>query len=284
MEKMPVLKLEDVNSGYNGNTIIHDISFTAKESSIYVVLGPNGAGKTTLFRTIAGIIEPFSGKITLDGKVITQKAGNINYLSHYNALPDEMSVYEALKFYSDIEGGDPEKVIKLLELEELRDKRISSLSQGQKKRVSIGKVFLKEREIYLLDEPTANLDPAASKEIRDTVLRLSKNKLVFYSSHNLYEASDIGTNLILIKEGKLAMFDKISNIRSRDYRVGIKASEDITGIVDAKRGEGGYYIMTVSSPKQAGLALQKIIKKGIMVTEMREMDNPLQELFGKDNR
>lgn len=143
---------------------------------------------------------------------------------------------------------------------------------------------MKERELYLLDEPTSNLDPAVSKEIRDTVLRLSKDKLVFYSSHNLYEASDIGTNLILIKDGKLAMFDKITNIRSKDYRVGIRASKDITKIVDAKKGEGGYYILTVSSPKEAGLALQKIVKEGILVTEMREMDNPLQELFGKDGK
>ena len=135
-----------------------------------------------------------------------------------------------------------------------------------------------------MDEPTANLDPGLSKEIRDIILRLSKNKLVLYSSHNLYEASDIGTNLILIKDGRLAMFDKIANVRSREYRVGIKASRDISKIVDAKKGEGGYYVLTVSTPKEAGLALQRIVKSGILVTEMKELDNPLQELFGKDGK
>jgi ABC-2 type transport system ATP-binding protein len=135
-----------------------------------------------------------------------------------------------------------------------------------------------------LDEPTANLDPSLSKEIRDLILKLSKDKLVLYSSHNLYEASDIGTNLILIKEGKLAMFDKIANIRSKNYKVGIKASSDISKIVDAKKGDGGYYVLTVSTPKEAGLALQKIVKSGILVTEMRELDNPLQELFEKKEK
>ncbi len=251
------------------------------------MLGPNGAGKTTLFRTIAGILEPMAGKILLDGKEISSSKelrSSINYLSHFNALPEEMTVYNALKFYSDMEGGDPETVIDQLDLQELRDKRVSDLSQGQKKRVSIAKVFLKERELYLLDEPTANLDPALSKEIRDIILKLSKNKLVLYSSHNLYEASDIGTNLILIKDGKLSLFDKIANVRSRNYRVGIRASADITKIVDAKKGDGGYYVLTVSTPKEAGLALQKIVKSGILVTEMRELDNPLQELFGKDEK
>jgi ABC-2 type transport system ATP-binding protein len=283
---MHTLELKGVDSGYNGKPVLHSISFTAKESSVYVVLGPNGAGKTTLFRTIAGILEPLSGEILLDGRRIgsSELRGSINYLSHYNALPEEMTVYNALRFYADMEGGDPEKVIDLLGLKELRNKRISDLSQGQKKRVSIAKVFLVERDLYLLDEPTANLDPALSKEIRDLILKLSKNKLVLYSSHNLYEASDIGTNLILIKEGKLAMFDKISNVRSKDYRVGIRASSDISDIVDAKKGEGGYYVLTVSTPKEAGLALQKIVKSGILVTEMKELDNPLQELFGKDGK
>jgi ABC-2 type transport system ATP-binding protein len=288
---MHTLELKGVDSGYDGKLVLHGISFTAKESSVYVVLGPNGAGKTTLFRTIAGILQPISGKILLDGKDIgssEELRGSINYLSHYNAIPEEMTVYNALKFYSDMEGGDPETVIDLLNLNELRDKKVADLSQGQKKRVSIAKVFLRDRDIYLLDEPTANLDPGLSKEIRDIILKLSKDKLVLYSSHNLYEASDIGMNLILIKEGRLAMFDKIANVRSKDYRVGIKASKDITKIVDAKKDESGYYVLTVSKPEEAGVALRKIVEKGILVTEMRELDNPLQELFdkkgGKDGR
>jgi ABC-2 type transport system ATP-binding protein len=274
--------LDNVDSGYNGKPVLHNISFTANESSVYVVLGPNGAGKTTLFRTIAGILEPMGGKVLLDGREIESSRelrGSINYLSHYNALPEEMTVYKALKFYAEMEGGDPDDVISMLGLGGLRDKRVLGLSQGQKKRVSIAKIFLKERDVYLLDEPTANLDPGLSKEIRDIILKLSRNKLVLYSSHNLYEATDIGMDLILIKEGKLALFDKISNVRSRSYRVGIKASKDITGIVDAKKDSSGYYIMNVSSPKEAGLALQRIVKEGVLVTEMRELDNPLQELF-----
>lgn len=284
---MHALELKGVSSGYEGKAVLHDISFKATESSIYVVLGPNGAGKTTLFRTIAGIVEPMSGKITLDGTEIQSSRelrANINYLSHYNALPEEMTVYNALVFYSDMEDGDVEKVIDMLDLQQLKGRKVSDLSQGQKKRVSIAKVFLKERDVYLLDEPTANLDPALSKEIRDIILKLSRDKLVLYSSHNLYEASDIGKNLILIRDGKLAMFDKIANIRSKDYRVGIKASKDITKIVDAKRDESGYYVLTVSKPEEAGYALRKIVEKGILVTEMRELDNPLQGLFDGEEK
>ncbi len=282
---MPALELNNVSSGYNKQVVLHDISFKLQEASIYVILGPNGAGKTTLFRTIAGILEPFSGGILLDGENITastQARTKINYLSQYNAMPEEMTVYDSLKFYSKIEGGDPDKAIDLLELHELKNKRFSDLSQGQKKRAAIAKVFLSERDLYLLDEPTANLDPAMSKEIRDIIVRLSKDRMILYSSHNLYEATDIGTYLILIKDGSVTIFDRISNIKPKNYRVGIKASADITGIFNAKR-EGDYYVLSVSSPEEAGLALKKIIEAGILVTEMRQLDNPLQELFETPN-
>ena len=177
-----------------------------------------------------------------------------------------------------MEGGNPEKAIELLGLGELRDKKFSDLSGGQKKRAAIAKVFLEERDLYLLDEPTANLDPIASEELRDIILRISRNKMVLYSSHNLYEATDIGVYLILIKNGSIALLDRISNMKPRNYRVGIRASADITGIVDAKR-EGDFYVLSVSSPEEAGVALQKIVKKGVLVTEMRQLNNPLQELF-----
>ena len=278
---MPALELNNVSSGYNKQVVLHDISFKLQEASIYVVLGPNGAGKTTLFRTIGGILEPFRGGILFDGENITASAQartRINYLSQYNAMPEEMTVYDALKFYSKIEGGDPDKAIGLLELDELRNKRFSDLSQGQKKRAAIAKVFLSERDLYLLDEPTANLDPAVSKEIRDIIVKLSKDKMILYSSHNLYEATDIGTYLILIKNGSVTMLDRISNIKPKNYRVGFRASTDITGIVEAKH-QGDYYVLSVSSPEEAGLALKKIVEKGVLVTEMRQLDNPLQELF-----
>lgn len=278
---MPTLELNNVASGYDKQVVLHDISFKIKEPSVYVVLGPNGAGKTTLFRTIAGILEPYSGTIVLDNQNITtsrEARKRMSFFSQYNAMPEEMTVYNALKFYADIEGGNPDSAIDLLDLGQLKNKRFSDLSQGQKKRAAIAKVFLRERDLYLLDEPTANLDPAVSKEIRDIILKLSKDKMILYSSHNLYEATDIGTYLILIRNGSLTSFDKISNIKPKQYRVGIKASMDISKIIDAQR-EGDYFVLTVSSPEEAGLALKKLVDRGVLVTEMRQLDNPLQELF-----
>ena len=281
---MHTLELNNVTSGYNGQAVLHDISFKLKEPSVYVVLGPNGVGKTTLFRTIAGVLKPLSGKILLDDQNTTHSGEARKRISYFsqNAMPEEMTVYNALKFYADIEGGNPDNAIDLLDLEQLKNKRFSDLSMGQKKRAALAKVFLCERDLYLLDEPTANLDPAVSKEIRDIILKLSKDKMILYSSHNLYEATDIGTYLILIKNGSVTLFDKISNIKPKQYRVGIKASTDISKIVDAKR-EGDYFVLSVFSPQEAGFALKKLVEKGILVTEMRQLYNQLQELFETPN-
>ena len=279
---MHTLELRNVNAGYNKETVLRDVTLTIQEPSIYVVLGPNGAGKTTLFRTIAGILEPFSGEVVFDGENVTSSREvrkRINYLSHHNAIPEEMTVYNALTFYANMQGGSADEVLALLHLEELRDKKVCDLSQGQKKRVSVAKVFLRERDLYLMDEPTSNLDPGYSKEIRDILLQLSKDRIVMYSTHNLYEASDIGTDLILIKNGTIALIEQISNIKLKDYRVGIKATTDISQIVDAELGEQGYYVLTVSSPEEAGRILKTLIEHGVLVTEMRQLENPLQELF-----
>jgi len=278
---MPTLELADVNSGYGDREVLHHITFKAREPAIYVVLGPNGAGKTTLFRTIAGILEPHSGRVLLDDEDLTRsKEGRrrINYLSHFNAIPEEMTVWHALDFYAKIEGGKADDAITLLELGELKDKKVSDLSQGQKKRVSIAKVFLTERDLYLLDEPTSSLDPAVSKEIRDILLRLSKERIVLYSSHNLYEARDVGTNPILIREGTLGYYGKISDIRSKEYKVGFRTTTDISKMVDAKL-EGDYYVMSFTAPGEAGMVLKKLVESGVVITEMRELDNPLQTLF-----
>ncbi|HZY94362.1 MAG TPA: heme ABC exporter ATP-binding protein CcmA [Candidatus Bathyarchaeia archaeon] len=278
---MHQLELSKVSAGYGRSEVLHEVTFQTLEPSIYVVLGPNGAGKTTLFRTIAGILRPRSGRIIFDGKNMADDVDlrkSINYLSHFNALPEEMTVYEALQFYQKIEGGDIEHVIDELDLSELRRKKIADLSQGQRKRVSIAKVFLCERNLYLLDEPTTSLDPRAAREIRELLTGLAREKVVLYSSHNLYEAREVGSFLILLRDGYVKFFDKISNLKPKKYRYGIKTATDISQMINADI-EGGYYVVRVNSPEEAGKILTDLVQRGVVVTEMRELDNPLEELF-----
>ena len=279
---MQTLELQEISAGYGKEEVLHKISLKITEPSIYVVLGPNGAGKTTLFRTICGILKPFSGQVKLDDLDLfnsKEARRRIAYLSHLNALPEELTVFNTLKYYADIEGGDVERVLDLLSLTDLRDKKFSSLSQGQKKRVSVGKIFLRERDLYLLDEPTSNVDPRISKEIRELLIGLSKNKFVLYSSHNLYEAREIGTYLIVIKNGELKFFDKIENVKTKQYRVGLKTLNDISKLLPESVFENGYYVVTVDSPSEVAQLVTDMAAHGAKIVELRELDNPLQEFF-----
>lgn len=277
-----MLKLEGVSSGYVDKEVLHSISLEVSQPAIYVILGPNGAGKTTLFRTIAGVLKPYSGNVLLDTRDLyssNEVRRDIGYLSHFSALPEEMTVMAALSFYGGIEQGSPEKAVEALGLRDLMNKKVSDLSQGQKKRASIAKLFLRERKLYLMDEPTSNLDPVVAKEVRDILLDLSREKYVLYSSHNLYEAQEIGDFIVLIKDGRLAFYGRKEDLRTGEYKIGVKASASLSSLFPEGRYEKEYFVVSVSGHEDVGSVVKKIVEAGITVYEVKEIGNPLEDLF-----
>ncbi len=264
--------------------MIEDISFEIRRPAIYVVLGPNGAGKTTLFRTMAGILRPQSGSVSIEGRSVEEQAtrDRLHFLSHIDGLPDGLRVEETLRLYGSVEGADEadvERVLKLLEIESLRARFVSELSAGQKKRVAIARIFLHERDVYLLDEPTANLDPKVAGEIRDLILRLSRDRVVLYSSHNLFEAREIGTYVLALKAGKLTLFSRIADLRSARFVVGVRAALGEQYLPAAEK-RGDYYLFELSGPNDVADLIQELQGKGVRLREVREMGNPLEDLFG----
>ncbi|HLY77405.1 MAG TPA: heme ABC exporter ATP-binding protein CcmA [Thermoplasmata archaeon] len=277
------IELRGVSSGYHQKRVLEDITFTVEEPAIYVVLGPNGAGKTTLFRTLAGILQPFSGTVEIDGIDIGHRSARtrLQYLSHIDGIPDGLRVDEALQFYANVEGvtdREVERVVQLLGIQELRSRFFSELSQGQKKRVSIARVFLQERSIYLLDEPTSNLDPKLSREIRDIVLGLSKDDLVLYSSHNLFEAKEIGKYVLALNGGRVGYFGRMSDLRPAKYVIGIRA-EGAEGVLGSSTKQGDYYLQELSGPDEVPKLVSELMAKGVRIREVKEMENPLEDLF-----
>lgn len=279
----PLLACRTVSSGYLGHRVLDGVSFEVDEPSIYVVLGPNGAGKTTLFRTLAGILPVYAGSVEIEGESIEAQAtrDRLHFLSHVDGIPDGLTVEEALRFYAAVQragDGDVARVLRLLEIEPLRAKFFSELSAGQKKRVSIARIFLHERDVYLLDEPTANLDPKVAAEIRDLILRLSREKVVLYSSHNLFEAREIGEYVLAIKAGKVAMFGRIRDLRSARYSVGIRALGG-EGALPASQRRGEYYVYDLAGPEEVPKLIDELVRQGVRLREVREMGNPLEDLF-----
>lgn len=273
----------DLSSGYRGKRVLEGISFEIREPAIYVVLGPNGAGKTTLFRTMAGMLRLQSGSVTIDGQSIEDQStkDRLHFLSHIDGRPDGLRVEETLRLYGSVEGADEEdveRVLRLLEIEPLRAKFVSELSAGQKKRVAIARIFLRERDVYLLDEPTANLDPKVASEIRGLILRLSRDRVVLCSSHNLFEAREIGTYVIALKSGKLNLFGRIADLRPSRYVIGVRA---VVGeqYLPAANKKGDHYLFELSGPNDVADVIKELEGKGVRLREVKEMGNPLEDLF-----
>jgi ABC-2 type transport system ATP-binding protein len=279
----PVIECLGVSAGYNGNRVLHRVSFEITEPAIYVVLGPNGAGKTTLLRTLSGILEPYEGTIRIGGATVDRSSagGQVHYLSHVDGIPDGLRVREALNFYARVERAGPsdiERVLDLLEIRLLADRYVSQLSAGQRKRVSIARVFLRERAIYLLDEPTGNLDPKVASEIRTLILNLSRERVVLYSSHNLYEAREIGRYVMAIRDGQIAVFGRIDDLRSSHFVVGIRTLEPSDALAGLPR-QGDYYLKELPGPESVPDLLRSLESRGVRLRELREMGNPLEDLF-----
>lgn len=279
----PALRCQDLGSGYGDRKVLDGITFSISEPSVYVVLGPNGAGKTTLFRTIAGVLRPYAGTVEIGGHSLDapESRERLHFLSHVDGIPDGLRVEEALRFYAGVQHAsaeDVERTIALLEIEPFRHKFFSELSAGQKKRTAIARIFLTERDLYLLDEPTANLDPKVAAEIRDLILKLSRNKVVLYSSHNLFEAREIGTSVLAIKDGQLALFQRISEMKSSRYLVGIRP---LTGAEKLPAGQrrGDYFVYELAGPGEVPRLLKELGEQGVEVREVKELGNPLEDLF-----
>lgn len=146
------ISCNSITAGYLGSKVLRDVSFKIEEPSVYVVLGPNGAGKTTLFRTLSGILRPYQGEVYVGGDPIDRQTSHnhLHYFSHMDGVPDDLRVSEALEFYARVEHADSadiERVLDLLKIRDLSGRYLSQLSAGQRKRVSIGRVFLQERAI-----------------------------------------------------------------------------------------------------------------------------------------
>ncbi|PSO06406.1 heme ABC transporter [Candidatus Marsarchaeota G2 archaeon BE_D] len=267
---MVEIVLDGVHAGYGRVEVLSDINLRVCSPGVYVVLGKNGAGKTTLLRTLSGVLRPFRGFVKIDGK--------LSFTSHTHALPQDLKVLEALEFFKDLIGGNIEDVVRIFGLNDLLQKRISTLSMGQKRRVSLAKSFLIKADVYLLDEPTDNLDPIWASNLREIVFNLSKEKIVLYTTHNLYEAKDLATHVILLDKGRIKLSTPIDKLHTGRYDIGIKASGDLSKILEGQyRGE--YFVLSVSDPSEVNRIIQHVTSQGIQIYEVREIGNPLEDLL-----
>ncbi|WP_433761348.1 heme ABC exporter ATP-binding protein CcmA [Brucella anthropi] len=159
------LEAENLAGERGGETIFAGLSFALGEGEALVVTGPNGSGKSTLLRIISGLLQPEAGKVELreDGTVFPVRAA-CHYLGHQNAMKPALSVRENLSFWQKFNGAAQTEIDEALEAVDLPGVEhlpFGYLSTGQKRRVSIAKLLVSHRPLWIVDEPTAGLDKAS---------------------------------------------------------------------------------------------------------------------------
>ena len=162
-----MLKVENVTKYYDDFKAVDNLSFTVRPGEIFGLLGVNGAGKTTTFRMIMGLLEPSSGKITLDGKKIDYSVTDkIGFLTEERSLLTKLTVLEQCEFYGALKGMDKETIHKRLdyllekfEISDYKNKKIKELSKGNQQKIQFITAILNKPKLLILDEPFSGLDP-----------------------------------------------------------------------------------------------------------------------------
>ncbi|MGP1414432.1 MAG: ABC transporter ATP-binding protein [Treponema sp.] len=202
------------NELWKKNIACKNVSFTVEEGEIASLLGLNGAGKSTILKIISGVLQPTSGNVFISGKSVIshpiQAKKELGILYENAPLYPDMTVEEFLMFTIQMRGIQKREAINIClnaieisDLEEVKTKRIYTLSKGFKQRVAFASCMAHEPRVLILDEPTSNLDAIQLKAFYKRILQQDKTKVVLISTHNLELAQSICTKHILINKGEV---------------------------------------------------------------------------------
>jgi len=210
-----MIELVNITKKFENRVVLNDISLSVGDNEIMVLLGPSGCGKTTLLKIIAGLMRQDSGDIVLNNRVINDlppQKRNVGFVFQDYALFPHKNVFENIAFGLRIRKLSEREIksrvfetMKTLEIEHLKDKKISQLSGGQKQRVALARALVIDPDVLLLDEPLSALDPVLREKLREELKSILKNVGVagIYVTHDLAEAMILGDHVAIMNEGEI---------------------------------------------------------------------------------
>ena len=213
---MADIELKALNKFYGKVHVIKDFSLKIKDQSFTTLVGPSGCGKSTLLRMIAGLEEINSGSISIDGIKVNDlppRDRGIAMVFQSYALYPHMTVFENMAFGLKIEKKSQEEInqrvhdaARILQIEELLERKPKQLSGGQRQRVAIGRAITRKPKVFLFDEPLSNLDAALRVQMRVELAKLHEhlNATMVYVTHDQTEAMTLSDEIVVLDEGEIS--------------------------------------------------------------------------------
>ncbi len=254
---MSIIETVNLTKYYSKARGVENVNLEVKEGEIFGFIGPNGAGKSTTIRTLLNFIFPTSGSATIFGRDIVRNSREIRAQVGY--LPGEVGYYDDMKagellaysakFYNKDCSPRTKELIELFDLDP--EKKIHSLSLGNKKKVGIIQCLLHEPRLLILDEPTSGLDPLMQKRFFDVLREENKKGVsIFFSSHVLSEVERLCHRVAIIKNGQILKIEEMDQLRGSQFlkvRITLNHPEtaqvDVPGIIHSTQDNGTWHFL-----------------------------------------
>ncbi len=290
-----------------GNLIaVDNLNLNVKDGEVFGFLGPNGAGKTTTVRMLCCLIGKSSGEGKIGEYSIDKEEDCLKIRKMVGFLPENVGLYDSLSAYRNLDfygqlyevpeqkrKENIERLLKLLGIWDRREDATGTFSKGMKQKLAIARALIHDPQLLFLDEPTANLDPEASKTVRDFVIELKKEKrTIFINTHNLDEAERLCDRIAILKT-KLIAVDSPKNLeRSLYNRKTIVHLESVSdsvftavqklNVVKNLRTNDNKLILDVDDPEKDNPNIVRVIvEAGGNIQYVTELRSTLEDVYLK---
>lgn len=295
-----VIRTNGLTKRFGDVHAVEDLSLTVRRGEIYAFLGRNGAGKTTTIRLMLALIKPTAGTVEILGHRMMPNA--VRAFERIGSMVESAGAYGNLTVRENLEmqrrllglkrGSWVTEVVELCGLGEYLERRVDTLSLGNKQRVGLGRALLHKPEVLILDEPTNGLDPVGIADVR-TLLRklaLERGTTVFLSSHILSEVQQLADTIGIIHEGRLLEEIGYQELRRRnreylelhvsDARRAAWALEEVCGLTDYAVHEEGV-VRVYAGFDRAEEYNRALVEAGVGVIAAHMSEENLEDHFVK---
>ena len=206
------IEIKSLSKNYKSHKVIKNMNVTFPGGKIIGILGPNSSGKSTLIKMLAGVLQPTTGQILIDGEPVGVKSkAMVSYLNPSKKVSDIIAFFK--DFYADF---SPERANAMLEKFGVDPQaKIKSLSKGMREKVQIVLVMSRNAKLYLLDEPMGGVDPAARDYILRTIIEnYNEDSTILITTHLISDIEKVLDDVVFIRDGGIFLNDSVDNIRT----------------------------------------------------------------------